>query len=1636
MPQSSTISGTYSSGDIPTNYGSYSSTCNGPATVLNITLPASGGPWIVTAVDVTYDMLAQSSAWKSEQRSKIFCQNTSTGESNFISGSGSSGGTQYYSRTGLNIANGSFVNGTVLTFEMQAYRTWGGSGCNTTYNKIVDGTWSITVHYENVPTCPAPSNLNLSIFGGSLYELGWTENGTATSWDIELGPSGFSPSGTPTDYGVSNSYIYNGLSPNTSYDYYVRSDCGGGDLSSWTGPYTFKTLCGTASMPYSENFDLLTANNSSISSCQSGVDVSAVCWTNETGDGQDWVARSSSTSSSSTGPSSDHTGGGNYMYTESSSCYSSSALLTTVTIDASSATFPTLGFWYHMYGSNMGSLSVDAFYNGSWNNNIWSISGDQSNSWNYAEIAVTAAAGYSDLKFRFNSTTGTGYLSDIAIDDISVVDLTCPDPSALTASNITSSQAELSWTENGTATQWDIEIGNSGFSASGTPSQSSVSNSYVYTGLNANTDYEYYVRSDCGGGDYSNWVGPYSFSTPCASITTFPHCESFDGTSENCWTILNNNADSDSWNDDYTLNPRTGSESAMMYTDFNNGNNDDYLISPPIELTGNQELSFWYRVQSSGEPNNFEVLLSTTGTNPADFTNTLLPDANYSNTAYEEQKLSLSAYTSSVYIAFHIPNGGLDGFRLYIDDICISDLPSCPDPINLNAVNILHNQADLSWTEYGSATVWDIEFGLDGFTPTGIPTDTGISSNPYTYTGLTPSTGYQYYVRSSCGGSDYSNWVGPYSFSTSIYTGLVYIGNTSFTNLKSAFDAINSGTYTGDILITIGNADGQSIIETSEAVLNKSGSGSANYSSITVQPGAKDIKVIGAISGSCCIPSGVVKLNQAENVVFDGRLNGTGTEIDLTIENTETGSYSSGFVFFAASNDTLRYTHVKSAVTGTCCGNGTISIADNNTSGGSGSSNNLIEFNEVSDSEGNIPMRAIAGKGASGRENNNNLIRNNSIYNFQEFGIYLGNGSSDGYNRDWVISDNIIYQSVEFSNTSTDQVGISIGQKFSASGSELGSFVVSGNIIGGDGAGGDWKVSSSSTRRIAGIAINTSTTLSTSVFNNTIANFDVKTTNTSTDYGMFTGILVSQGKASVKGNTVGDTTQDESIKVSRNNTSTGGFVSGIQVRSTADFENVINNNTVSGISITEGTGIFNSFYGIRNTSSTTYPADSIYNNNVSYFSLDKVNYAYGIYAQGAISKNQVRDIGFNGASSFSTLTGISWFGGDITGTGSLGVESNEVILGLNRNGDTIGLNDAIIGIEITRGDAEVYYNSVLIRGASTSTDDSYGIELPNSGMTIFKNNMIYNERTGPGEHYAVYSTHTNMALLNSSNNAYITGTSSNNYLGYWGANISDLTTWENNSGERNSISTDNANLPVALLFPLYATENTLDVAEPSWLEAGVSISNSVVDINNVGRDAVLPTIGAYEQSNLFGALPIELLAFEVECQSGFALLKWTTVAEVNNDYFTLEKSIDGNDFYEITRISGAGNSTEMLSYIYEDILYNDGNTIYYRLKQTDYDGTEKYFDKVALECQQNTTEKLQVYPNPFSDKIIVEMNSSDKKETLVLMDITGRKVMQLELETNTYQTEILLDKNLKPGAYFLFIESNIGKTYTKLIKVD
>ena len=192
-----TATATHTDGQIPTDSRFDSnrdfSRCPGELTV---TIPAGA---TITGVDVEYTMTARNSGWKSEQRSQLWCVSAGgINESSVYSGSGITGGSQNYSRTGLTIANG-VTGGGDIRFELHAGRTWSSSSHNNcdTYNNYVNASsWKIKVYYQLVLS-PQFYATPLNTYTGQTVTFTDNSIGAVTSWDWDFG-SGAIPAAATT----------------------------------------------------------------------------------------------------------------------------------------------------------------------------------------------------------------------------------------------------------------------------------------------------------------------------------------------------------------------------------------------------------------------------------------------------------------------------------------------------------------------------------------------------------------------------------------------------------------------------------------------------------------------------------------------------------------------------------------------------------------------------------------------------------------------------------------------------------------------------------------------------------------------------------------------------------------------------------------------------------------------------------------------------------------------------------------------------------------------------------------------------------------------------------------------------------------------------------------------------------------------------------------------------------------------------------------------------------------------------------------------------------------------------------------------------------------------------------------------
>ena len=181
--------------------------------------------------------------------------------------------------------------------------------------------------------------------------------------------------------------------------------------------------------------------------------------------------------------------------------------------------------------------------------------------------------------------------------------------------------------------------------------------------------------------------------------------------------------------------------------------------------------------------------------------------------------------------------------------------------------------------------------------------------------------------------------------------------------------------------------------------------------------------------------------------------------------------------------------------------------------------------------------------------------------------------------------------------------------------------------------------------------------------------------------------------------------------------------------------------------------------------------------------------------------------------------------------------------------------------------------------------------------------------------------------------------------------------------------------------------------------------------------------------------PIELLSFEGETKEAGNYLTWKVATEENNDYYTLEYSTDGTNFKSIAQIDGAGNSFVTQSYSYLDTEAKAG-LAYYRLSQTDFDGSTQYVGTVVLNRTTTTLGFTSIQPIPSSDIVTVAFETpTTQKVTLTLHDISGRIVLEKTVDATQGITATQIDiSDFAAGIYTLSMSDSNSLVVEKIVK--
>ncbi|MGX1024954.1 fibronectin type III domain-containing protein [Psychroflexus sp. MBR-150] len=597
------------------------------------------------------------------------------------------------------------------------------------------------ISVDEAPACLPVNNISIANIGDTSVDLSWVGNSTALSYNWELFLAGDDPStATPVLTGseAATTFTLAGLTASTSYDFYVTTDCGADGTSLVTGPFNFAT----AGCPVSDQCDFTFNLIDSF------------------GDG--W--------------------NGNTM----------DVLQNGVVVATLGTSFTT--------GNEF--TEVISLCDGSNFELFWNDGGNYIN-----EVGVEIIDPFDEIFFELqpdiNNTNNTSLFTGV----ISCSPPPCPKPGSLSVSNLQPTSVTLNWGDNGNAVNgynWSIFLQGEDptvdapqFSGSTPDGVTSVD----VTGLAQFEEYEFYVEADCGTADgISTLDGPFFFATPC-NIFVPDYLESFDTFLPNCWD--------EAGSGDPTAGPSDFGNSSWLHDQFLNGTGDDNSVNINLFFTGKEEWLISPSFDLSGDDYILQYIAAVT-----DFNNGNAPEGNGMGSDDEVQVLiseddgltwtelrtynqsdfpsetgdveviDLSSFNGTVKFAFWGTEGTVDDtedYDFFIDEFEVKVAPTCFDPNSLEVLSVTDTSADLNWQAGSSETNFDVEVVISGTPPTGVPTFEDVSV-PFTATGLTSETTYDFYVRADCGPGDVSNWVGPTSFTTALTPVTIVVNDPSVNN--------------------------------------------------------------------------------------------------------------------------------------------------------------------------------------------------------------------------------------------------------------------------------------------------------------------------------------------------------------------------------------------------------------------------------------------------------------------------------------------------------------------------------------------------------------------------------------------------------------------------------------------------------------------------------------------------------------------------------------------------------------------------------------------------------------------------------------------------------------------------------------
>ena len=345
----------------------------------------------------------------------------------------------------------------------------------------------------------------------------------------------------------------------------------------------------------------------------------------------------------------------------------------------------------------------------------------------------TGSGSYIALMAPRTVASNYGYLDNIIVSEIP----TCPKPMYLTVSSSTSNSVTLAWTEMGGAQEWEVEYGPTGFALGTGTRVQAMNTTATISGLSPSGYYSFYVRSICEIGDTSVFSAKVDVAMDCGSINVFPYVQNFDyypvstsqSTSTNnlaqfCWSYINNGTSYKGCPLAYNSsgNAQSGLNALYYYNAWTNAYTDEYAISPRISSSiPMNSLMLEFSAKRTSYP--FLIVVGIMS-NPADESTFTALDTMYIGenepNAYKHFLYMFDQYTGTgrhIALKNDKPVCNQCYNVGYIDDIIISQIPSCIKPGFVTAIRTGSHDVTVDWEAYNNELVWEVGWCLRATPP-------------------------------------------------------------------------------------------------------------------------------------------------------------------------------------------------------------------------------------------------------------------------------------------------------------------------------------------------------------------------------------------------------------------------------------------------------------------------------------------------------------------------------------------------------------------------------------------------------------------------------------------------------------------------------------------------------------------------------------------------------------------------------------------------------------------------------------------------------------------------------------------------------------------------------------------------------